>query len=147
MYENNTLIIQAINIANNSDEYEVLLARQGIKYQDNDSSKPIISCSFDEIFNQPYTPNDGTFHDLLTFYNVWDRYILNFHASFVPFDTYQFLGSLGDVWNNPIIYQDPNTSPLFNVWTTADMKEPFPILHDSFIIRMTFIISSDSNYH
>ena len=84
----------------------------------------------------------------LHFYNVWDREsTLYFHASFIPFDNYQFLGELNDEWNNPIIYQDPNTSPLFNIWTTTDLKTPFPILHENFIIRMTFIISSDSQYH
>ena len=104
------------------------------------------SKSFNKFFNQPldFMP---TFADILNFDNVWDRQDLNFHASFIPFDNYQYLGKLGDVWQQPIIFQDPNTSPLFNIWITTDLKKPFPILHESFVIRITFIISSESQYH
>ena len=62
------------------------------------------------------------------------------------FPIHQFLGELNDEWNNPIIYQDPNTSPLFNIWITSDLKTPFPILHEHFIFRFTFIISSSDFY-
>ena len=84
---------------------------------------------------------------ILIFEHVWDKEgPLYFHASFIPFDNYQFLGELNDEWNNPIIYQDPNTSPLFNIWITSDLKTPFPILHEHFIFRFTFIISSSDFY-
>ena len=102
--------------------------------------------SFDEIFNQPYSANDTNYYDILVIKNVWDRCVLNFHASFIPFDTYQYLGDLGDIWQKPIIYQDPNASALFKVWTTLDLKTPFHIYHESFIIRISFIISSENSY-
>ena len=103
--------------------------------------------SFNIFFNQPLDYLQD-FSSVLIFKNVWDRTNeINFHASFIPFDNYQYLGKLGDKWNNPIIYQDPNTSPLFNVWITTDLKTPLPILHEEFVIRITFIISSDSQYH
>ena len=102
--------------------------------------------SFNRIMNQPLTTL-FEFSEQLTYKNVWDRNsLLHFHSSFIPFDTYQYLGALSDTWQNPIIYQDPNASPLFNVWATKDLKNPFPILHETFIIRMTFIISSDDHY-
>lgn len=144
-YKNNQLTFQAIDISGQHDDYVIGLTKNDI--EKDATNTHIISCSFDEIFNQPYSDNDGNLHDLITLNNVWDRYILNFHASFIPFDNYQYLGDLGDKWNNPIIYQDPNTSPLFNVWTTTDMKTSFPILHEDFIFRFTFIISSESQYH
>ena len=105
------------------------------------------SQSLNRLLNQPldYFPAKS---DEIVFDNVWDRNTaLNFHASFVPFDNYQYLGTVFDKWNNPIIYQDANTSPLFNVWITTDMKTPIKLLHESFIIRITFIISSESQYH
>ena len=102
--------------------------------------------SFDEFFNQPYSADDTNYYDILDINNVWDRCVLNFHASFIPFDTYQYLGDLGDIWQKPIIYQDPNASALFKVWTTLDLKTPFHIYHESFIIRISFIISSENSY-
>lgn len=110
-----------------------------------DSSIP--SSSFNELLNQPasYFP-DTAFS--LAYHNVWDRSTaLNFHASFVSFDNYQYLGTVFDKWQTPIIYQDPNSSPLFNVWITVDLKTPFKLLYESFIFRFTFIISSESQYH
>ena len=110
-----------------------------------DASK--LSSSLNRILNQPlnYFPEEDT---EILYSNVWDRNTaLSFHASFVPFDNYQYLGNILDRWNQPIIYQDPNSSPLFNVWTTTDLKTPIKHLHESFIIRMTFIISSESQYH
>ena len=105
------------------------------------------SSNFNKLLNQPldYLPE---FSYNLTYENVWDRSTpLNFHASFVPFDNYQYLGTIFDKWNEPIIYQDANSSPLFNVWITTDMKTPLKLLHESFIIRITFIIAVDSQYH
>ena len=85
--------------------------------------------------------------EVLVYQNVWDHSsTLYFHASFIPFDNYQYLGELYDKWQTPIIYQDPNSSPLFNIWITTNLKTPIPILHESFIFRFTFIISSDSQY-
>ena len=103
--------------------------------------------SFNEFFNQPKNfMNEGD--TTLVFNNVWDHSsTLYFHASFIPFDNYQYLGELHDTWQTPIIYQDPNTSPLFNIWITSDLKTPFPILHEHFIFRFTFILSSESQYH
>ena len=111
----------------------------------NDSSKP--SESLNRLLNQPldYFPAKT---DRIDFYNVWDRSTsLNFHASFVPFDNYQYLGAIFDKWNEPIIYQDANASPLFNVWITTNLKTPIKLLYESFIIRITFIIATDSQYH
>ena len=101
------------------------------------------------FLNQPadYSETLEFTTNMLIFKNVWDKEgPLYFHASFIPFDNYQFLGELNDEWNNPIIYQDPNTSPLFNIWITSDLKTPFPILHEHFIFRFTFIISSSDFY-
>ena len=111
----------------------------------------IIDNSFQRVFNQPYTTLSiyNSVDGIIRFKDVWDRSDtdpLYFHASFIPFDNYQYLGSLGDSWNTPIVYQDPNTSPLFNIWTTTDMKNIFKILHEPFIIRFTFIISTESQY-
>ena len=102
--------------------------------------------AFNMFINQPstYFPD---YTENLTYNNVWDRTTaLNFHASFVPFDNYQNLGTIFDKWQTPIIYQDANASPLFNVWITTDMKTTLKLLYESFIIRLTFIISSDSQY-
>ena len=62
------------------------------------------------------------------------------------FDNYQYLGELGDLWQNPIIYQDPNGSPLFNVWITTDLKNRIQILHETFIFRFSFIIDVEKYY-
>ena len=105
------------------------------------------SIAFNKLINQPenYFPASSYFP---TYENVWDRATaLNFHASFVPFDNYQNIGTVFDKWDSPIIYQDPNTSPLFNVWITSDLKTPLTLLHESFIFRFTFIISSENQYH
>ena len=110
-----------------------------------DSSKP--PSALNRILNQPldYFPAATS---KITYSNVWDRSTsLHFHASFVPFDNYQYLGDFLEKWYTPIIYQDANTSPLFNVWITTDMKTPLKLLHESFVIRITFIISSESQYH
>ena len=143
-YENNTMTFQVIH---ETDDYVINLEKLDIEHEDNDNTKPIIRSPFDELFNQPYSDNDGEFHDIITFHNVWDRFLIDFHSSLIPFDNYQYLGGINDKWNNPIVYQDPNTSPLFNVWTTTDLKTPFPILYENFVIRMTFIISSENQYH
>ena len=105
----------------------------------------ILDHSFERIFNQPETTYTE-FAELLTFKNVWDRRTLFFHASFIPFDNYQYLGTINDCWNNPIVYQDPNTSPLFNIWTTTDLKNKFSVLHENFIIRFTFILDVEHSY-
>ena len=110
----------------------------------DDDTKP--SESFNIFINQPkdYFPAQTEKYE---YPNVWDRYTsLQFHASFIPFDTYQYLGTVSDFYQNPIIFQDANSSPLFNIWTTTDLKTPLKILYESFIIRITFIISSDSQY-
>ena len=104
------------------------------------------SDTFNILINQPrlYFPAYTTY---LEYSNVWDRTTaLNFHASFVPFDNYQNLGTIFDKWQTPIIYQDANASPLFNVWITTDMKNTLKLLHETFLIRLTFIISSESQY-
>ena len=103
--------------------------------------------SFNIYFNQPKSYIADT-DEVLVYQNVWDHAsTLYFHASFIPFDNYQLLGELRDEWQTPIIYQDSNASPLFNIWITSDLKTPLPILHESFIFRFTFIISSESQYH
>jgi len=105
--------------------------------------------SLNIFLNQPKNYSGSTLQKTtIEFNNVWDRLPdqLHFHASFIPFDNYQYLGDLNDYWNNPIIYQDPNTSPLFNIWITTDLKTPIKILHEHFIFRFTFIISSESQY-
>ena len=134
-FANNQVEIQAVSTAN----YKI-----GISKSFYTSGQ--LPNSFDEIFNQPYSANDTNYYDILVIKNVWDRCVLNFHASFIPFDTYQYLGDLGDIWQKPIIYQDPNASALFKVWTTLDLKTPFHVLHESFIIRISFIISSENSY-
>ena len=99
------------------------------------------------LLNQPtnYFPASSYYPK---YENVWDRSTaLNFHASFVPFDNYQNIGTVFDKWNNPIIYQDPNTSPLFNIWITTDLKTPIKLLYEEFIIRISFIISSNDFYN
>ena len=102
--------------------------------------------SFNRIFNQPVTMFKEL-SEVLNYMNVWDRCSsLHFHASFIPFDNYQYLGELGDLWQNPIIYQDPNGSPLFNVWITTDLKNRIPILHETFIFRFSFIIDVEKYY-
>ena len=142
IYSNNTL---KLRVQPDNQDMEYSYYKIKITNTASDTTHP--SESFNEVFNQ----SKSLFLDLseeLVYTNVWDRETkIYFHASFIPFDNYQFLGELNDEWNNPIIYQDPNTSPLFNIWTTTDLKTPFPILHENFIIRMTFIISSDSQYH
>ena len=110
----------------------------------NDTNEP--PDALNVLINQPrtYFPDYTRY---LEYSNVWDRTTaLNFHASFVPFDNYQNLGTIFDKWQTPIIYQDANASPLFNVWITTDMKNTLKLLHESFVIRLTFIISSDSQY-
>ena len=112
----------------------------------NSANAANCSESFNIWLNQPkdYFPAAA---NELTYNNVWDRTsALNFHASFIPFDNYQYLGAIFDNWNKPIIYQDASASPLFNVWITTDMKHPINLLHEQFIFRFTFIISSDQQY-
>ena len=113
-------------------------------YDSYDNSKP--SASFNILLNQPkdYHPEAATVY---TVDNVWDRVTaLHFHSSFVPFDNYQYLGCLFDNWFKPIVYQDANASPLFNVWVTTDMKTNINFLYEEFIFRFTFIISSNDQY-
>ena len=147
-YDNEgNLTIQAIHRTDPTVKYSICLTKNGIKRKNpSDDTSPIIESPFDEIFNQPFTENDGNQHSIITLHNVWDRNNLNFHASFVPFDNYQYFGPLGVEYQNPIIFQDPATSPIFNIWTTTNLKTHFPVLHETFIIRITFIISSDSQY-
>ena len=111
-----------------------------------DAIKP--SESWNYLLNQPLDYNEYPGYRLFRSYdNVWDRVSsVHFHASFIPFDNYQYMGALFEKWYTPIIYQDANSSPLFNVWTTLDMKNAFPILHEEFIIRISFIISSEVHY-
>ena len=105
------------------------------------------SQSFNKWLNQPLDHFPAA-ADEQVYNNVWDRTTpLNFHASFVPFDNYQYLGAIFDNWNNPIIYQDANSSPLFNIWITTDMKTRLNLLYEQFIFRFTFIIDVDDQYH
>ena len=112
------------------------------------SSSTKVPESLNILLNQPLNYNEyHTPKEEHIFNNVWDRVSpLHFHASFIPFDNYQYLGALFEKWYTPIIYQDTNTSPLFNIWITTDLKNEFPIFHEEFIIRITFIISSESQY-
>ena len=142
-YNYNKIAFEAKTATNLANTYTIKLVKNDIE---KDSHSVVIFNSFDNVFNQPYTDNDNNFYETIILNNVWDRNILNFHASFIPFDNYQYLGILGDKWDKPIIYQDPNSSPLFNIWTTTDMKNVFPILHEEFIFRFTFYISADSKY-
>ena len=129
--------------ATNNTGYDHYLLHIG----ENGSNANNPSKSFNKYFNQPLTYDAGS-SETLIYNNVWDySSTVYFHASFIPFDNYQLLGELHDEWNNPIIYQDPNTSPLFNIWTTLDLKTPFPLLHANFIIRISFIISSTDFYN
>ena len=128
--------------ATNNTGYDHYLLHVG----ENGSNANNPSRSFNKYFNQPLSYDAGSTETLI-YNNVWDySSTVYFHASFIPFDNYQFLGELHDEWQTPIIYQDPNTSPLFNVWTTLDLKTPFPLLHVKFIIRLSFIISSTDFY-
>lgn len=116
-----------------------------IRFIESDDSSAAPT-AFNMFINQPYSYFPD-YTENLTYNNVWDRATaLNFHASFVPFDNYQNLGTIFDKWQTPIIYQDANASPLFNVWITTDMKTTLKLLYESFIIRLTFIISSESQY-
>lgn len=109
-----------------------------------DVNKP--SESFNRVFNQPMDMFLD-FYQELDYYNVWNRCApLHFHASFIPFDNYQYLGEIGDTWQNPIVYQDPNGSPLFNVWVTTDLKNRIPIRYETFIFRFSFIIDVEKYY-
>lgn len=109
-----------------------------------DENKP--SESFNRVFNQP-KDMFLDFDESLYYFNVWNRCSpLHFHASFIPFDNYQYLGEIGDTWQNPIVYQDPNGSPLFNVWATTDLKNRIPIFHETFIFRFSFIIDVEKYY-
>ena len=117
-----------------------------VNFRITGSNNSKCSESFNRWLNQPkdYFPAAST---ELVYYNVWDRTTpLHFHASFVPFDNYQYIGTIFDNWNTPIIYQDPNSSPLFNIWITTNMKTPLNLLYEEFIFRFTFIISSESQY-
>ena len=116
-----------------------------IKIHDfDDENKP--SKSFNRIFNQPETMFQNL-SSYLNYKNVWNRCSpLHFHASFIPFDNYQYLGEIGDTWQNPIVYQDPNGSPLFNVWVTTDLKNRIPIFHETFIFRFSFIIDVEKYF-
>ena len=102
--------------------------------------------SFDYVFNQPYSRDAIDYINEIFLYNVWDRNGIQFHASFIPFDNYQYLGESGETWQNPIIFQEPNTSPLFNIWTTEDLKTPITVWHAQFIFRFTFILSLGKHY-
>lgn len=136
---NNQLTLDIYNTTAPSTKYTFRI------HSISDAAKP--SESFNELLNQPkdYFPSAA---QGLFYHNVWDRSTaLNFHASFVPFDNYQNIGTIFDKWNTPIIYQDPNTSPLFNVWVTSDLKTPMKLLYESFVFRLTFIISTESQYH
>ena len=94
-----------------------------------------------------YQPGSQGFNYDLCYGNVWNICSpLQFHASFIPFDNYQYLGELGDTWQNPIVYQDPNGSPLFNVWATTDMRHRIPILYETFVFRISFIIDVEKHY-
>ena len=139
-YLNNTLTFTIITESDSIYTYKISIVER-----DGDTVSP--AESLNRFINQPLDDSKHTPSTKIVYDNVWDHSsTLYFHASFIPFDNYQFLGELRDEWNNPIIFQDPNTSPLFNVWITSDLKTPFPILHENFIIRMSFIISSNDFY-
>lgn len=139
-FYDNTLSLQVIDKDNNPFSIKVVHLNE-TNY--GDKSAPAVP--FNQVLNQPLNTL-LPFSENLLYYNVWDRRNLYFHASFIPFDTYQFLGSCNTIYPHPIVYQDPNTSPLFNVWTTMDLKTPFHVLHERFIIRISFIISTESSY-
>lgn len=144
-YTNNILKFAVVSTANPAPTYQINI-RKHAKDVDVSSWKiKDYDNTFNLIFNQPFS-KDFDFQFEQKFYNVWDRITIYFHSSFIPFDNYQFLAKLFDKWDKPIIYQDPNTSPLFNIWTTTDLKNELPILHEEFIIRISFIISSESIY-
>lgn len=136
-YQNNVFSIEALH-PTGSTTYTIKITKDD--KDDNNVN------SWDRLFNQPYS-GDIDFTDKIELKNVWDRKTVNFHASFIPFDNYQYLGKLNDKWDKPVIYQDPNSSPLFNIWTTTDLKNVLPILYEDFVFRFTFIISSDSHYN
>ena len=108
----------------------------------DDESKP--SDSFNIFFNQP--PNHYLdYSEELTYTNVLSGMEdIYFHASLIPFDTYRYLGKVGTIYPKPIVYQDPNSSPIFTVWTTLNFKDPFPIYQD-FIIRFSFVLSYEDH--
>ena len=138
IFSNNTLSLEVFDSDNNYYPFKI------IKF-DADQTTTTPSESFNRFLNQPLdTISD--FKQKQTYTNVWDRRNLYFHASFIPFDTYQFLGSVDTIYPHPIVYQDPNSSHLFNVWTTSDLKTPFQVLHERFIIRISYIISTESSY-
>ena len=123
---------------NENEKYKIKICEPGYE------NKP--SASFNRVFNQPKDKFLDFDYDLC-YGNVWNRCSpLHFHASFIPFDNYQCLGELGDTWQNPIVYQDPNGSPLFNVWATTDMKQRIPILYETFVFRISFIIDVEKHY-
>ena len=128
------------------NEYNDYYQFRILEPEDEHNGRPQPSKSFYTLMNQPLNQTSDFIY-ILDLKNVWNRdRMIYFHASFIPFDNYQFLGKLNDVWQTPIIYQDPNTSPLFNIWVTTDLKTQVPILYESFIFRFTFIISSESHY-
>ena len=127
-----------------TNTYQIYIEKVDIKR--DPVTNAVIYNSFDRIFNQPYSGDINWSDKKIELKNVWDRSSVNFHASFIPFDNYQYLGELGDFFNNPLVYQDPNSSPLFNIWTTLDFKTPYVILHEPFCFRFIFIISVAENY-
>jgi len=141
-FENNTVKFKIHKPSDDTATYKINIVKYETPYNAT-TFEP--STTFNYFFNQPMN-YISDFAEEITYENVWSRNILHFHASFIPFDNYQYLGSFNDKWNNPIIYQDPNTSPLFNIWTTSDLKTPIKILYEDFVFRFTFIISSESQY-
>ena len=101
--------------------------------------------SWNRLMNQPLEkPCD--YANIHTYKNVWNKLNLYFHASFVPYDNYQYIGAVKDIWYKPIIYQYTNASPIFKIWTTIDMINPLIILHEKFYVRLSFVLSSDDKY-
>jgi hypothetical protein len=87
---------------------------------------------------------DGTFpHTWLNYANVWNRWELFIHSSFVVYTSYGYLGRSGEFYTKPSkIYDFTYDTRLFYFQISFDGFKPVNLLYENFIVELSLILDS-----
>ena len=99
--------------------------------------------SFLKLLNQPISDSllEGitTKQTVWTFDDVWDREVLQAHASFSD-NNRGFIGLNGDFYEKPsVLYEPPTNSSNFSVWFTTDGHHRILLRYCRFFVGLCFI--------
>ena len=120
------------------------MAKAGFAFdtsKNNPTVEPLIQLL--KFFNQEV--NEQTINYLvqsklmMSFKNVWDREVLQVHASFSD-NNRNFIGLNGDFYEKPsVLYEPPTNSSNFGVWFTTDGHRRLLLRYCRFFIGLCFI--------